>query len=243
MFCHWVLIYLFLLCGVGVNSDLHHPMGLHHPQLVPPPQIPITQPVSAMMPLTQEHLINGRVLEQLAPINESNGMSNNVSAHSLQKQQSIQQQRQHQQHQSAIHAELANLSQPNTPAAPGNASHIGTPYTSPAPTPTPMHMQADPAPQMSHGQQSQDPNLQRTHLALLTSHLQNTSLDLSHHQPQRSPIMNGCHDATPRGTPHHTPIPSPTPGNFSTPAQQPPNLPDQYQLQLIPEAQFKQEVM
>ena len=233
-------------------------MGLHHPQLIPPSQIPITQPVSTLMPLTQEHLISGRVLEQLTPINESNGMSsNNISPHTLQKhqsQQSVQQQRLHQQqqqqqqqHQSAMHAEVANLTQPNTPVAPGNASHAGTPYTSPAPTPSPMHMQADPAPQMSQNQQSQEPILQRQnqHLAMLTTHMQNTSLDLSHNHPQRSPVMNGCQDTTPRGTPHHTPIPSPIPGNFTTPipAHQPPNLPDHLQLQLIPETQFKQEVM
>ena len=225
-------------------------MGLHHPQLVPPPQVPITQPVSTLMPLTQEHLLNGRVLEQLAPVSENNGMStNSVSPHPLQKQpqQATQQMRQ-QQHQSTIHAEVASLTQPGTPAAPGNTSHAGTPYTSPVPTPTPMHMQADPPPQMTHSQPqqlTQDPNLQRQHLAMLATHLQSTSLDLSHSHPQRSALVNGRQDSTPHGTPHHTPIPSPTPGNFTSPnpTNHPPTLPDQYQLQLIPEAQFKQEVM
>lgn len=186
------------------------------------------------MPLTQDHLINGRGLE---PIHETNG----IGPIPLQKQLHQQQQQQRQQqHPQAMHTEAANLTQPSTPVPQGTASHQGTPYASPTPTPTPMHMQADPAPQMSlPPSQAQDSG---RHLAMLTTNLQNTSLDLSHSQSQRSPLLNGRQDSTPHGTPHHTPIPSPTPGSFNS--QNPaPNLPDQYHLQLIPESQFKQEVM
>ncbi len=205
---------VFLLCGVGVNSDLHNPMEVHPPMV--PSQVPITQEqTSNLVPSGQEYMINGRIVEQLAP---SNGLASTLAGP---KPSPLQQQQQQQQHQqsSAMQTEAANYARPETPGAPGNVSHASTPYASPAPTP--VHMSVEPvAP-------PQDP-------------AHNASLDLSRNHGQRSPIING---GSPRVTPRHTPVHSPTPGSFHPTNPPLANFPDQYRLQLIPETQFKQEIM
>ncbi len=222
---------IFLLCGVGASSELHNPVGIHHhpPSHLPshlPPAAAATSPrtnQAALMPLTQDHLVNGTSLEQLASINN---IPTGPSVSPMSEQ--------HHQQQAPV-SEPNNCTQPNTPIH----SLPGTPYTSPAPTP--IHMQVDQAP---HQAPSQQPS--RLLAMVCSTSGQDTNMDLppiqSKHSNvvsngQRSPLLNGQTG----GTPYTTPVPSPNPNSaVSTPSN---ILPEQFQLQLIPESQFKQEVL
>ncbi len=224
---------IFLLCGVGASSELHNPVGIHHhhhhhPPSHPTPAAAATSPrtnQTALMPIMQEQLVNGSSLEQLASIN-------NIPAVPSVSQMSEQQ---HQQQPSVPKPNTSNCTQPNTPIH----SLPGTPYTSPVPTP--IHMQVD---QPSQQAPSQQPSQL---LAMVCStNGQDSNMDLppiqskhstSVNNGQRSPLLNGQHD----GTPYTTPVPSPNPVSaVPTPSN---ILPEQFRLQLIPESQFKQEVL